>query len=509
MNRFSLRGWLARQDGERGSIPLFLLIAIVGVAITALLVPTIIGQDRQTKFVTSRVQALDAAQAGVDVALGQIRSATDSSGVGDAADLPCGSVSGSVDGAGALTYSVSIKYYSVDPTANPTAAAMLCSPGYGTYDTSTGTYTPGWAQITSVGSDGAAVNGTTKGRTLVTTYSFKTNNSNIPGGVVRIYPSSATSSALCMDAGTATPVAGTGVVLQACSTTSPPAAQQVFVYRTDLTLQLLSSVTSTYLNGLCLSVPSATAGVAVTFAACQTLGSPPYTQQWSFDDWGAFRASLSTSKTNGTLSSVCMNASSQSASTSVTLANCAQDTTSSTQAWIPAPSVGAGAAAAPQWINYYEFGRCIDVTNQDVNHDHLIDYPCKQNPWPSAVTWNQKFTTPTVPTGATHVTGTVYTTTGGTNYCLTSPGTNGGYVIVKPCSASNSLQSWTFYNNDNSLPYSSKFTIVDSNGLCLGLGDPASGEQWSTVDVEKCVGSAQQKWNADPTTPSALSTTEK
>jgi hypothetical protein len=262
-------------------------------------------------------------------------------------------------------------------------------------------------------------------------------------------------------------------------------------------------------NGLCLSVPSATAGVAVTLAACQSLGSPAYTQQWSFDDWGAFRASLSTSKTTGTLSTVCMNVASQSASTAVTLADCAQNTTSSAQAWIPAPSVGAGAAAVPQWINYYEFGRCIDVTNQDVTSNHLIDYPCKQNPWPSAVTWNQKFTTPTVPTGATHVTGTIYTTTSGTNYCITSPGTSGGYVTVKPCAGSNALQSWTFYNNDNSLPYSTKFTIVDSNGLCLGLGNPASGEQWSTIDVEKCVGTAQQKWNADPTTPSQLSTTEK
>lgn len=509
MNRFPILRRLAHLDREQGSIPLFLIIAMIGVAVTALLVPTIVSQDRSTKFVTSRVQALDAAQAGIDVTLGRIRSATDSSGVGDASVLPCGPLSGAVNDAGALTYSVTIKYYAVDPLANPSANPMLCSSGYGTYDTATGTYTPSWAQITSTGTDGAPVNGTTSGRTLVTTYSFKTNNSNIPGGVVRIYPATTSSAPLCLDAGSATPVAGRAVVLQACSTTTPPSAQQVFVYRSDLTLQLLSSVTSTYLNGLCLSVPSATAGVAVTFAACQPLGSPPYTQQWSFDDWGAFRASLSTSKTNGTLSTLCMNAAAQTVSTGVTLATCAQNTSSSTQAWIPAPSVGAGAAAAPQWINYYEFGRCIDVTGQDVNTTHLIDYPCKQNPWPSAVTWNQKFTTPTIAAGATHVTGQIYTTSGSTRYCLTSPGTNGGYVTVKVCGTTGALQSWTLYNNDNSLPYSTKFTIVDSTGRCLSLGAPVSGEQWSAIDVEKCVGSAQQKWNADPTTPSQLSTSEK
>ncbi len=510
--RFGRRA--GRIDPDRGSIPLFLIIAMVGLALTALLVPMIVSQDHTTRFVTTRVQALDAAQGGLDVALGQIRAATDVTGAGDTTALPCGPLTGIVDSPGALTYSVTMQYYTVDPVANSNPPVMLCIPNYGTYQagpgTGTGTYTPTWVRITSVGTDGAAVKGATSGRTLVTTYRFKTNNTNIPGGVVRIFPATSTSSALCMDAGAGAAGAGTAVTLQACSSTSPPSAQQVFVYRTDLTLQLLSSVSATYVNGLCLSVPGPIAGAAVTFTACQPLGSAPYTQQWSFDDYGAFRASLSTSKTNGTLSSLCMNVGSQTISAAVTLAACAQDTLSPAQAWIPAPSVGAGAAAPPQWINYYEFGRCLDVTGQDVNATHLIDYPCKQNPYAPAVTWNQKFTTPTIASGGSKATGQIYTTLpSGANYCLTSPGTDAGYVTMKLCGAAGTIQSWTIYNDDNSLPYATKFTIVDSTGRCLSLGPPVGSEQWSAIDVEKCVGSGAQKWNAAPTTQSVLNTSEK
>ena len=184
-------------------------------------------------------------------------------------------------------------------------------------------------------------------------------------------------------------------------------------------------------------------------------------------------------------------------------------TASATQAWIPAPSVGAGAAAPPQWINYYEFGRCLDVWQQNVNSTHLVDYPCKQNPYTPAVTWNQKFTTPSIPVGAARVTGQIYTTVSGLNYCLTSPGADGGLVTVKLCGAVGAIQSWTIYNNDDSLPYATKFTIVDGTGRCLSLGPPVNGEPWSAIDVEKCVGGGAQKWNAAPTTQTILNTSEK
>ena len=525
-----------RFGDDRGSMPLVLLVSMMGMLLSGILVPVMLNQAHTSRFDTTRVQSIDAAQAGLDLALGKIRGAK-TAGAGDAGELPCGPISGSLDGNGKVGYTVTFNYYSSDPTVTPTPAPMTCVSGYGTYDTSSGQVTPAWAQITSAGTAGGGT-GASKGRTLVATYRLKTNNTNVPGGVIRIYSATSSASLICIDAGSAAPAVGTAVKMQLCSTSTPPADQQVFVYRTDLTLQLLPSVSATYPNGLCLTIPTASSAPTtgnITLTACSALGSPSWTQQWSFDDNGHFRASLSGSASNGTLSGYCMDTSSRVSATlnattdtvtfasavnlsvgelivfrnvsaglssgtdyavktvvdsrnvvltsditvngtataaipatagqAITLDTCVGSVSDPTQAWVPSPAVGAGAAADPQWVNYYEFGRCLDITGQNVNATYLIDYPCKQNPYANAVAWNQKFTAPSIASGASSATGNFYTTTGGTNYCLTSPLSNGGLVVVKPCSATTAGQKWTVYNNDDSLTYTMKYTIVDSSGL--------------------------------------------
>ena len=333
------------------------------------------------------------------------------------------------------------------------------------------------------------------GRTLATTYVFRTTDTNIPGGRIRIYPASSTSPELCLDAGSAAPSAGTLLTLQACA--SPLSAQQRYAYRSDLTLQLLSSITGDISAGAVPGDSRNQPGQSVVLGACAALDAAPYTQQWSFNDSGGYTATLPTSAATGVLSTQCLSAPSQIAGAPVMLAACSLGGTSSpTQAWIPAAAVGAGAAEEPQLINYYEFGRCMDVTGQNVLAGHLIDFPCKQNPFPGAVAWNQKFTTPGFADGATSTTGRISTTTGGTNYCLTSPGVAGGYATVLPCSDINPRQVWTVYNGISPLPYSAKFTIVDSGSRCLGITAPVSGEQWSAIDVNACTGETEQKWNA-------------
>jgi hypothetical protein len=499
-----------RPADDRGSLPMLLMVTVVGLMLSGLLLPMLVTQDRSTRFSTTRIRALDAAQAGIDATLGQIRAAVDGTGIGNSAALPCGPVSGSVDGADPQSYTVTIGYYTVDPVASPTAPKMVCSAGYGAFDPSSSQSAPSYALLTSTGTDGTSASGATNGRTLVTTYVFKTTNTNVPGGVVAVYPAAGSTSLLCLDAGSATPAAGVSITMQQCSASTPPIAQQVFVYRTDLTIQLRSSITSTYPNGLCLDTAAPpTAGRPVTLTACSALGSPTYTQQWSYDDWGEYRASLSASKTNGTLSTLCFNVTTQAAGQGVNLATCEQNQYSPAQTWIPAPSVGAGAAAPPQLINFKEFGRCLDVFQQNVNADHMIDYPCKQNPWAGAVTWNEKFTTPAIASGQSSATGQIYTTTSSKNYCLVTPGVDSGYVTVAQCSSSTS-QRWTMYSGNASLPYSTKYTIVDSGGRCLGLTQPVSGAQWSTIDVETCTGSSEQKWNAAPSlsTPTLQNTHE-
>jgi hypothetical protein len=492
---------------------MLLMVTIVGLMLSALLVPIIISQDRTTRFDITRVHSLDAAQAGIDTTLGLIRAAV-TSGIGDSSELPCGPVAGLVNSPGQARYSVIVEYFTADPLTTPSAPVMKCAAGYGTYEPISGAFTPSYARLTSTGTDGAAVNGSSKGRTLVSTYVFKTSNTNVPGGVIRIYPAAGSTATLCMDAGSAIPTSGTNVLLQACSTSSPPAAQQVFTYRNDLTIQLPSSITAANPLGLCLdTVAPSFAGYVITVSTCKVpANSTYYSQQWSFNDSGAYEASLSTTKYSpGTLAGLCINVASQFAGQAATLATCVNNTSSPAQAWIPAPSVGAGAAAPPQWINHLEFGRCMDVTGQDVNATHLIDFPCKQNPYSGAVAWNQKFTSPTIPAGQAKATGQVYTTKSLINYCLTTPAVSGGYVTVKTCgSVAASLQTWTVYNGDKTLPYSTKFEVVDSGGLCLGLTLPAGSETWSSLDVEPCTGATEQKWNATAnlSAPTLQNTTE-
>jgi hypothetical protein len=492
--------------------------------LSSLLVPMIITQDRTTRFDSTRVQALDAAQAGIDVTLGLIRAST-TSGIGDSAKLPCGTlqsdpsggpdrlaVSGVVNSTGAAAYFTVVEYFTSAPGSEPypSAKAMRCLPGYGTYDPATGTTAPAYARFTSTGTVGAAVNGSTAGRTLTSTYAFRYSNVGLMGGPIALFPNGAAS--LCMDVGSPTAPAGTAVQLQACSTTTPPAPQQVFAYRPDLTLQLLSSITAATPQGLCLRAAHtpAVSRDTIVLSACGPLGSPaPYTQQWSFNDSGKYQAAQSDSSTTGNLPDLCMTVAGQTAGQPVILSDCG-----SAAGWVPSPSIGPGAAAssqrganAAQWVNYKEFGRCIDVTNQDPNIPYLIDYPCKQNPYPGAVRWNQLFSSPAIPTNQSSVIGQIITnnTDNGQSYCLTSPGTNGGRVTIKTCSGS-SLQSWTIYNGDKSLSYSAKYTVVNGS-LCLGLSSTfTDGGPWSVLDVETCNGSTQQKWNADPTVLTSTST---
>ena len=163
--------------------------------------------------------------------------------------------------------------------------------------------------------------------------------------------------------------------------------------------------------------------------------------------------------------------------------------------------MGDGAAADPQLVNFQQFGRCLDVTGQNVNANHLIAYPCKQNPLASAVKWNQKFT-------YTSSTGFLSTTTGGVDYCLYSPQTEGGLVRVTQCNnpswvagVTASQLKWTSLGSSSALPYAQRYTFVDSSTSatrCLSITASLDAAPWYYIDVATCDGSSAQKWNANP-----------
>jgi hypothetical protein len=187
------------------------------------------------------------------------------------------------------------------------------------------------------------------------------------------------------------------------------------------------------------------------------------------------------------------------------------------QNWAPDAAVGAGAAGASsgELVNFNQFGRCLDVTNQTVSSTFLIDWPCKQAPDPNNVAWNQRWVLPTAHADTTTgVTGVGLITTNyqnsGSLYCLQSPQNTGSgqYAVVTSCtstSTANNLQ-WTVYGNTGT--YATSYEIADTSTgkYCLQPTDPTavpadlftSGNNVSKLIVQSCNGSTLQKWNAPP-----------
>ena len=250
---------------------------------------------------------------------------------------------------------------------------------------------------------------------------------------------------------------------------------------------------------MCVQAPqnaSTSVQVPAVFQPCVT---GTYSQRWSFDDSAHFQGSTP----GGSLNGWCLRGQSDNvAGTPVVLVHNSVDSTGSCNdgytrrdTWRPEPKVGAGAAGAgtQQLVNYLEFGRCFDITSQNVDSAFMIAFPCKQAPNPADIAFNQRIIyNPT--------TQWLYTTKSGVNYCLTASTATPPYVTTPACSLSNPLQRWTLiYDTGN---YSDSYTIHDANGNCLGLGKPGSSSaplnQWSTITSEPCNGQAEQKWNAPP-----------
>ncbi|MGI8665517.1 MAG: ricin-type beta-trefoil lectin domain protein [Jatrophihabitans sp.] len=481
---------------------MLMLVVTVGLSLASLLIPAILSQSQNSRSSMTKVRSLHAAEAGVDIALGAIRAANNSGPTGDTTKLPCGTLSGTVSNTSGTNYSVSLDYYVTDPSGQSAgwlaSNKMRCATGYGTYDPATATSVPRNAILTSVGT--SSVGNLSSTRTIQSTYVFQTSTATTNGGVLRIYPTSTPNAPqMCMDAGS-NPIIGTAIVLQPCSTSTPPAAQQTFSYNADLSIQLVSSTASVTPNGLCLdsTIPRAVNN-PITLQKCYAAGSAPYNQQWSINDVSAIEGAKADRSLDG---SSCMNAATQTAGTPVLLqASCGNSYDTSTT-WVPSPTVGAGAAGTTyrQLVNLQQFGRCLDITNQTFASAFLISYPCKQNPTPTAVAFNQRFTYNTLLQ-------TFYTTDGsGVTECMDNPGNDGGYVTFQLCDGL-ADQRWASHGSiaqdtgtaQTDWSYDQRYAISDpSYNLCLSLGDTTDlyQGQYSKIVMQRCDGSSEQKWNA-------------
>ncbi|OLB77075.1 MAG: hypothetical protein AUI14_17140 [Actinobacteria bacterium 13_2_20CM_2_71_6] len=482
-----------RRTDDTGSLALALLLILVGVALRALLVPMVLTQLGSTRQEVRRDHALAAAQAGIDIALGHIRASVDGTGAGDLTGLPCTDppnspptpLSGNV-GTGTAGYQVTVSYYDVDPLLYPGATAIPCVANYGTAKT------PAFALVSAKGTEG------TTGRTLQATYTFRTTNQNIAGGLIHIYKTANLD--LCMDAGSASPAGGVGVQMQPCS---PGSSAQTFAYNKNLTISLAATTTPTAL-GMCLDAgasPEST-GLTIRFQTCGTTTKPQ--QQWSFNDQG----NIEGTNDGQSLNKLCLNVQSAGSPGSLVVLGTSggpgvcRSGKDTMETWEPEAGVGAGAAGpdSGQLVNFNQFGRCLDVTSQKVDATYLIDWPCKQAPNAANVKWNQRFTV--------QADGSITTNSPSGLYCLVSPESTdpGKYPVIKPCkNPLDDNMKWTVFARTDS--YETSFRILDDKKLCLAAADPilqpndvypVSSQLISRIVMQACSGSTLQKWNADP-----------
>ncbi|MET0495482.1 MAG: hypothetical protein ABW000_20345 [Actinoplanes sp.] len=470
-------------------MPMALLVTLVAMSLSAILVPVVIGQVSDTRVTSGRTQALDAAQAGIDAALGQLRAATATAGVGKLEELPPCRMTGSRD-PGGPRYSVTIEYFGLPEDADdPTKVLLSCPPDD----------VPVTATLTASGTgtgttSGALADGSPQTRTIVATYTFKTNNANITGGAIPL-----AAEPLCMDGGAdASPAAGSSVMMQPCK--EGGSSDQRFAYTADLNITLVGSRTAAAPAGMCLDAPiphAQNVGRVVTFELC--LGRTAR-QQWSLDDSSQFRGT----DDGVTLEGLCLTAGA--AGAPIVIGGCGG---TSKQIFRPQTGVGAGmaSAATSQLVNYKQFSRCLDVTNHTPTYRYMIVWFCKQSP-DGFVSWNQQWTLPPVTTTLANAVPERIRTAGLNNpgYCLLAPTGPADYVTMSACTLSGTITEerlkWTMYGDTGT--YATSYRIVSSNGYCLTPTDltvpnpDTHSDGTATVRVAPCTSSELQKWNAPP-----------
>lgn len=506
---------------DRGSLPLALLVTLVGMTLSVAMGTLVINQLQNAGYAARRVLALHAAQAGLEAALAQVRASvtTDASGVvtGDRKQLPCQALTGTTGAGTTTTYSVTAAYFDADPQGHLQDRTWIKKYGVACSGTAGTQTTPAYAVFTS---QGTAVQRGTSTRTLTGTYVFHTANANISGGLVHSYRADTTLNDLCIDAGSGDPTAGTAARMQLCSSGS---VSQTWAYAANLEWVLVSSQNPSHPSGMCLDAgtPHA-ANSKVLLQVCQTTTPGLYRQQWSINDV----SNLVGSKSDGSdIDGYCFNVQTPNTPGSYLIlsTSCNSGSYNNVQTFSPDANVGAGQASSSvgqsigQLVNYNQFGRCLDDTGQNINAVNMIAWPCKQNPNAAKVAWNQRYALPALTStnagkAANHATG-VITTTPGSVYCLQSPMSTavGQYVMTKSCDGA-AHQRWTVYGLTDQ--YATSYQIVDGTGTyCLAPRDPNANpadlfqtvNKISKIYVAACDGSTLQKWNADKNTIQAQS----
>jgi Tfp pilus assembly protein PilX len=526
---------IEQTKDEKGFALLTALSFIVLMAgLTVVLLSVVLGQLTPTYLDQKTTKTVYSAQAGVQATLAVFRAIGTSPTYvyGDPSKLPC-TITGNTTGSttGGNTYAVAISYYSADPTnltgAALTAVGISCSPTAGL------TSSPKYAVISSTGGAPAIPGGSPPAhgnRTIVAIYQFQVSNVNIPGG--HIYDSSQN---YCINAVSNTTVGSLVKFVPKASCVSNTTS--MWIYAANYQIQLADSIanpTTAYPNGLCITGPigvypipsaSAVASQNVLLEPCQTSiskngsATAGWNQLWEWT--GAY-------SWYGQDSTILSGSSNECLSTGGTAALNGLPLTvqnGCNGSFIPDSAVGPGAAskATNELVNYSDFGRCADVTNEQIASTNMISYPCKQDPsGQNGFTWNQKWYYSEPGTGSTSVATAIYVwqnDNSATAYCLQSAGTvNSTPVFVacpNPASATTPAalkallpanEIWT--RNSTASPYTYSF-IDYTNNNCLTADANApwpSNTDILMIDLTKCTTAStktattptqtMQQWNA-------------
>jgi Tfp pilus assembly protein PilX len=434
------------HDGEDGFAMIFTIFLIVVIAATSVAVFDLVAsQTKPTAFAKKYVRTADAAAAGMQAVLGQLRSAvltaTTNTASGDIVQLPCtdtsdspgvtlhvgtpntavvvagSSFSGTVtadSNAGDLqTYSTAVAYFATDPTPHEadtttswwTTNAITCKGGL--LDS-----VPSYAFLQSVGGGASlpGINGASGNRTEHATYQFKTTDSQVAGGRLAEFKIDGTRS-MCLDAIGTNAADPNGIIPVGRQPMFEPClpegqAQQNWLYRNDLSIQYGGDTNQNLciqnMSGTPRLEPCETDGTGVINPTYPYKDATQQAQEWAFNDNGQIEAPAN----DGTVPSGGSCIDPQGASDSTPASNNAllvivacSGSTTGFLAWNPDPEVGAGKAGGNtsgvpgsptgQYVNYARFGNCLDVTGQSFGNGYLINYPCKQAPATASLTWNQ------------------------------------------------------------------------------------------------------------------------
>jgi hypothetical protein len=513
----SIRARRMRDVDDSGAAMITALLAILVTAMFSIvMLGVIMSQITPTRLEQATTQTVYAAETGINVVVGQIRAAAalpDGLGniYGDTRKLPCSSQGTVGSGSTALSYSVTISYYTEDPTTKDDAwrlsHKLACSSGGPSQD-------PTHALIQSTGT-GLVVQNVTGGvhRTVEAVYAFQVTNTNIPGGFIKSFDGTKPDdpAKYCLEA--TQPEAGAEVKYVAAATCVEGNAKQLWIYGKDYTIKLAySTVPTSGLAPLCMTGAPGAGSSKITLTACVKATDPNgYNQLWSWEGGATWQGETLVSgnlvKSGYYMSSGVPNV--VSAGSNLQLSTGGSDNTNEWSSFDPDPRIGAGAAgkSTNQIVNYQEFGRCADVTDEDLSRPMEIVYPCKQDPNPSQseLTWNHKWSY-VEPTSGTGTQDTTITVTNGSVYCLTSVNADGGYPTFNSCTGAPN-QKWTRVDQLDS--YDDSYLFKDAYGRCLDVGptydDGARAYPWSTIVVNPCGAALSQKWNAPAnSSPAAL-----